>query len=136
MKKHLLSFIVLSALLTASASQTALAFQESESSQDQVRGGRPTPEEVVERLDKKLSLTDDQKAKITPIIAARQEKLKALAADQSGRRMQKARKAKSIFQESDNQIKAILNDQQKQRYAELEQQMREEMKQRRHQRDQ
>ena len=112
--------------------QTARAFQDSPSGQDQARQ-LPTPEEVVAKLGDKLSLSDDQKAKITPIIADRQQQMKALAADQSGRRFQKARKMKSIYKESDEKIKAILNDDQKKKYEELEQEKREEMKDRRKQ---
>lgn len=129
MKKIL--FVCLLALL-ASAPQAAQAFQEQASSQGARRF--PSPEEVVARLDEKLSLSDDQKAKITPIIADRQQKLKELAANGSGRRFQKARKMKAIYSESDDKIKALLSDDQKQKYSELQQQMREQMKQRRQQR--
>ncbi|HEY1264156.1 MAG TPA: hypothetical protein VGF06_11585, partial [Terriglobales bacterium] len=88
-------------------------------------GGRqwPAPEEVVQKLDQKLSLSDDQKAKLTPLIAERQEKMKALASE-SGRRRKKAREMKAIYSESDEKIKAVLNDDQKQKYAEAEQEMR------------
>lgn len=90
-----------------------------------------TPEAVVNRLATKLNLTDDQKTQITPIIADRQQKLQELRSDTSMRKMQKMRKAKGIFEDSDKKINAILNDQQRQQYAQLEKQMREEMKQRR-----
>jgi len=93
-------------------------------------GHRPTPEEVVARMDARLSLTDDQKAKITPIIAERQEKMKALA-DSGGRRRKKGREMRSIIQDSDKKINAVLNDDQKRKYAEMEQEMREQRKQRR-----
>jgi hypothetical protein len=61
---------------------------------------RVQPDEVVAILDSKLSLSDDQKAKITPIIADRQEKIRELA-DSSGRHMRKGRQMKSIYEESD-----------------------------------
>jgi len=73
----------------------------------------PTPEEVVAMLDSKLSLTDDQKAQITPIIADRQQQLRAATADDSTRRFKKARKMKSIYEDSDKKINAILTDDQK-----------------------
>jgi len=89
-----------------------------------------TPEQVVNTLAAKLNLTDDQKAKIQPVIADRQQKLAALKSDSSMRPMQKKRKLKSIFEDSDKKIKAVLNDEQKKQYTELEQQMREQMKER------
>jgi Spy/CpxP family protein refolding chaperone len=93
----------------------------------------PMPEEVVEKLDSKLSLTDDQKAKITPIIADRQQQMRAVATDSSMRRFQKARKMKSIYKDSDKKIKAVLTDDQNKKYEEIQQEMKEQMKQRRQQ---
>ena len=96
-------------------------------------GGWPTPEEAVTRMSSKLNLTDDQKAKITPIIADRQTQMRALMADTSGRRMQKARKAKSIMSDSDKKIEAVLTSDQKKTYAEMKEQMKEQLQTRRQQ---
>ena len=127
MKKHFFIIAGLFALLTL-APQFAPA-QDTASTQDQARSW-PSPEDVVAKLDSKLSLSDDQKAKITPIIADRQQQLKALASDGSGRKFKKARKMKSIFSESDEKIKAVLNDDQKKKYEEMKQEMRAQAKQR------
>lgn len=107
---------------------------DSGSSSAPAAGGWPSPEDVVSKMDKKLSLSDDQKSKITPIIADRQTQMRALMADTSGRRLQKARKAKSIMSDSDSKIMAVLNDQQKKEYTEMKQEMREQMQERRQQR--
>ncbi|HTF71583.1 MAG TPA: hypothetical protein VK638_53840 [Edaphobacter sp.] len=96
-------------------------------------GGWPTPEEAVTRMSSKLNLTDDQKNKITPVIADRQTQMRALMADTSGRRMQKARKAKSIMSDSDKKIEAILTNDQKKIYAEMKEQMKEQLQARRQQ---
>ena len=96
-------------------------------------GGWPTPEEAVARMSSKLNLTDDQKAKITPIIADRQTQMRALMADTSGRRMQKARKAKLIMSDSDKKIEAVLTSDQKKTYAEMKEQMKEQLQARRQQ---
>ena len=127
MKKFLISALC---LLSLSIPQIARA-QDSDSRPH----GRnwPTPEEVVARMDSKLSLSDEQKAKITPIIADRQAEMKALA-QSSGRRRKKGREMKSIMSESDKKIEAILNDDQKKKYEEMEQEMREQARQRRAQR--
>jgi hypothetical protein len=116
--------------LVAAGPQAAYAGQEPDSGQQQARSRWPTPDEVVARLDSKLSLSDDQKTQITPIIAARQQKLKALAADTSMRRWKKARKMKAVFQDSDKKIKALLSDDQRQKYTQMEQEMRDQARQR------
>jgi Spy/CpxP family protein refolding chaperone len=90
----------------------------------------PSPDEVVDVLGSKLNLSDDQKAQITPIIEERRQKLQALRSDTSVRPFPKKRKMKSIFDESDKKIKAVLNDEQRKQYAQIEKQMREEMKER------
>jgi hypothetical protein len=90
-----------------------------------------TPDEVVNMLAARLNLTDDQKVKIQPIVADRQQKLAALRADASLRPMQKKRKLKGIFEDSDKKIKALLDQQQKQQYTLLEQQLRDQMRERR-----
>jgi periplasmic protein CpxP/Spy len=91
---------------------------------------RRTPDELVVALASKLSLSDDQKAKIKPIIEDRQEKMRALA--ESGRhRMKKAHAMKSIMKDSDKRINVLLNKDQQKKYAEIKEQMREQAKQRR-----
>ena len=96
-------------------------------------GGWPTPEEAVARMSSKLNLTDEQKTKITPIMADRQAQMRALMADTSGRRLQKARKAKSIMSDSDKKIESLLTSDQKKAYAEMKEQTKEQMQARRQQ---
>ena len=88
------------------------------------------PDEVVGIMAEKLALSDDQKTQITPIIADRQAQLRALREDTSLRRLQRARKAKRIFNDSDKKINAILTPDQRKKYAAMEQEMRERAKQR------
>jgi len=96
----------------------------------------PSPDQVVSRMNEKLNLSEDQKGKITPIIADRQTQMKALMADSSGRRMQKAKKAKSIMSDSDQKIMAVLNDDQKKKYEQMKDEMRDQMRARTQQRQQ
>ena len=90
----------------------------------------PTPEKVVAILDAQLALTDSQKSELVPIIAERQQKIKALAADTSGRPRRRTRKAEEIFNDSDKKIKKILAPEQQGKYAAMEQQMREQLMER------
>lgn len=84
----------------------------------------PSPTQVVNFLGNKLNLTDDQKSQILPIIADRQQKMQALRADTSMRPLQKKRKMKAILSDSDKKINAVLNNEQKKQYAQIEEQMR------------
>jgi hypothetical protein len=90
----------------------------------------PSPEEVVSRLQTKLSLSAEQTSALTPIIASRQEKLKAVLSDSSTRRLKRGRKLREIVTESDKQINALLTPEQQKQYAEIEKQLHEELKQR------
>jgi hypothetical protein len=92
--------------------------------------GLPSPQEVVSRLQAKLSLSAEQASALTPIIAGRQEKLRALMAQSGGRPMKKRREMREIVTESDKQINALLSPEQQKQYAQIEKQMQEELKQR------
>jgi len=73
----------------------------------------------------KLNLTPDQQAKITPIIADRQQQMQAIRADTGSRPMQRMKKAKAVGEESDKKINAILTPDQQKQYAALKKQMKE-----------
>jgi Spy/CpxP family protein refolding chaperone len=128
--------------LVSSSTSTLLGLQPSSSATSQSTASEsapasdarwPTPEEVVAKMSGKLNLSEDQKTKIAPVIADRQTKMKALMADTSGRRMQKARKAKSIMSDSDKKIEAVLTSDQKKTYAQMKEEMKEQMQARRQQ---
>jgi Spy/CpxP family protein refolding chaperone len=130
-KKLLLTVIVNGALAMGLAAASIPARAQDQDTQSSGARQMRSPDEVVQKLGEKLNLTDDQKEQIKPIIADRQQKLQALRSDSSGRRRQKARQAKSILEDSDKKIKAILTPDQQKQYAEMEQQMKEQMKERR-----
>lgn len=96
----------------------------------ETKGSWPTPQETVARMSNKLNLTDDQQAQITPIVADRQTKMRSLMDDTSTRRMQKARKARSIFADSDKKIEAVLTKDQKKSYVEMKEETREQFRSR------
>ncbi len=91
----------------------------------------PAQDRVMQMMTAKLNLSPDQQAKIAPVIADRQQQVRALMADTSSRPFQKQRKAKQIKQDSDAKINAVLTPDQQKQYAALEEQMKEEMKERR-----
>jgi protein CpxP len=90
----------------------------------------PTPDEQVARMTKHYNLTADQQAQIKPIIADQQQKMMALRQDSSLSRDDKMAKMKGIHEDSNTKIQAILNDTQKQQFAQDQQRMHERMEQR------
>jgi Spy/CpxP family protein refolding chaperone len=63
----------------------------------------------LEEIAKYLSLTPQQKDKILPILADEAPKVRAIKADTSLSRMQRAQRIKAIHQQNDPQMKAILS---------------------------
>ena len=80
-------------------------------------GPRQTPEERLKKISEDLGLKDDQKEKIGTYLKDEAAKLRELrddtALDQEGRRA----KMKTIREETDAKAKAILNDEQKEKWA-------------------
>lgn len=129
MKKSLLSLFA-SPLLAVAVLCSAPSLRAQDAPADNAVAAMPSPDQVVALMDQKMQLSDDQKNQLTPIIAGRQQQLKSLHADPSMRRFQKMRAAKKILDDSDKKINAILTPDQQKIYAEMEQQMRDQMKSR------
>ncbi|HLP06935.1 MAG TPA: hypothetical protein VK178_02125 [Opitutaceae bacterium] len=93
----------------------------------------PVPGELASRLQDitaQLNLTEDQKAKIAPILKQEAADLRALKEDTSQRRMQRLRRFREINQKASEQIRALLTPEQQPKYDELRAAARAEMKQR------
>jgi periplasmic protein CpxP/Spy len=88
------------------------------------------PQEQLNRLSKKLNLTDDQQKQILPVLTARQEQMHGIWSDNSLSREDRQAKMRAIRDDSDAKIRAVLTDSQKQTYDQMQQQMREHEKQR------
>lgn len=88
---------------------------------------RPDPQRQVQTLSKKLNLTEDQKNQILPILTDRQQQMQNIRQDSSLSPEDRRTKMRSVFDESDAKIKAVLNDQQKQKYEQMQQERREHM---------
>jgi protein CpxP len=96
------------------------------------QGGRQpmNPDEQVARMTKRYNLSADQQAQIKPILANQQQQMQALRQDSSLSREDRMAKMKSIREDSSTKIQAILNDSQKQKYAQDQQRMQERMQER------
>lgn len=66
------------------------------------------PKKEAARMSKQLGLSEDQTAKLEPILADRQQKLDAVDADTTLTPDQKKQQARSIFKDSRQQIATIL----------------------------
>jgi protein CpxP len=71
--------------------------------------------------DNPLNLTDDQKAKLRPIIADENQQMEALRNDNSISQTQKIDKANQIRAQASPKIKAVLTPEQLQKLAQLQQ---------------
>jgi periplasmic protein CpxP/Spy len=87
------------------------------------------PQRQVNMLAKRLNLTDEQKTQIMPILTDRQQQMKSIHEDTSLSQQDRRAKMHSIFEDSNTKIKAVLNDDQKQKYDQMQQQRRERMQQ-------
>ena len=79
------------------------------------------PQREANRLAKKLNLTDEQKSQIVPILTDHQQQMKTIREDSSLSQQDRRAKMHSAWEDSDTKIKAVLNDQQKQKYEEMQQ---------------
>jgi Spy/CpxP family protein refolding chaperone len=80
--------------------------------------------DVLDIMAKRLSLTDDQKSKILPIIAERRQKIQEVRTTSTLPRRQKMSQVRGIYEDSDKRINALLTAEQQKGYAAFEQEMR------------
>jgi Spy/CpxP family protein refolding chaperone len=66
------------------------------------------PHKAAQRLGKRLNLTDDQTAKLEPILAAQQQKMAALRSDTSLTRDQRRQQFQAIRQDTKSQFATVL----------------------------
>ncbi len=90
-----------------------------------------TPDQVIARYGKELSLTDEQKTRLKPIIADRQQGMLDLKADTSSRPREKMKKMQTLKASTDKRINAVLTPDQQKKYATMEAEQMEKMKERR-----
>ena len=86
-----------------------------------------TPDEQVARMTKRYDLSADQQTQIKPIVADTQQQMMALRQDSSMSRDDKMAKMQTIREGANTKISAILNDSQKQKFAQDQQRRQEHM---------
>lgn len=88
------------------------------------RGMRMDPDRQLAHLTRELNLTADQQNQIKPLLVERQQKIQALFQDQSLAPQDRRRQIRTISEGTHNSIKALLNDDQKQKFDAMQQRMR------------
>lgn len=86
------------------------------------------PQQQVQRLAKRLQLTDEQQTQLLPILSQRAEQAKAIRNDTTLSVTDRRAKMRDLRQESEAQIKNVLTDTQKQQYDAMVQRGRNHMK--------
>jgi len=89
--------------------------------------GPMNPDEQVARMTKRYNLSSDQQSQIKPILANQQQQMQALRLDSSLSQEDRMAKVKSIRDDSSAKISALLNDSQKQKFAQDQQRRQEHM---------
>jgi periplasmic protein CpxP/Spy len=132
MYKHLLRIAAAMALAFGLAICGNQVKAQSGSPENSHRGRRQqmSPDQQLERLSKALNLTDDQKQQIRPILQDRQDKMQGVRSDTSLSREDRMNKMRSTFEETNSKIRAVLNDEQKPKFDQMQQRRREQMQNR------
>ena len=133
MRKQICS-LALSAIFGLGVAVAAPQAQDQSAQPSQSAGHHQAdPNRQLQRLTKRLNLTADQQNQILPILTGRQQQMQSIFSDNSLSPQDRHAKMRSVREDSDARIKAVLNDQQKQTYDQMLQQMREREQQRREQ---
>jgi protein CpxP len=85
------------------------------------RRGPMSPDDQLKRMTKDFDLTADQQAKIKPILVDAQKKMEDARNDSSGDRQNMRQKMMQIRQDTNEQVRALLDDKQKEKFDKQEQ---------------
>jgi Spy/CpxP family protein refolding chaperone len=90
-----------------------------------------SPNEELKRMTKEFQLTADQQSKIKPILVDEQKKIEDLRSDSTADRETMRGKMMQIRQGTYDQVRALLDDKQKESFDKLEKERQERMQNRR-----
>jgi periplasmic protein CpxP/Spy len=100
--------------------------------QDGMQGmhhGPMSPQDELQHLTKRLNLSSDEQTQILPILQNRATQLQQIHQDSGLQRQDKWAKMKSLDDDSNAKIEAVLNDQQKEKYEKMVEKRKEHMQQ-------
>ncbi|HEY6308613.1 MAG TPA: hypothetical protein VI488_19380 [Candidatus Angelobacter sp.] len=93
------------------------------------RHGMPSVDDQVKMLSDRLNLTADQQTKIKPILEDQRTQMQALMKDDSLSQDDRRAKMRSLRESTNSKIRDVLTDDQKKQFDEMQQQMRDRMRQ-------
>ena len=117
--KRMFCLLILMATSVAFAGETGA--QQSDPAPPEATIVGRSANDVVNGLAKRLSLTEDQKSKILPIIVERRRKIQEVWSSSTLFVRQKQGQVRGINEDSDRRINALLTGEQQKAYAALEQ---------------
>ncbi len=79
----------------------------------------PSVDDQLKHLTNKLSLTDDQQAKLKPILEDQRKQMEQIHNDSSLSRQDRFSKMRELHSSTDNQIKAVLNEDQQKKFDKM-----------------
>lgn len=100
--------------------------------QDHAQRGPMDPNRQLQRMTKQLNLTSDQQNQILPILTGTQDQMKSIRGDSSLSDTDRRAKMRSLHEDTQAKIKAVLTDDQKKRFDEMQQRMRDRARDNRH----
>lgn len=95
------------------------------------RRGPMSPDDRIKQMTKDLNLTADQQGKLKPILETQQQKMQDLRNDTSGDRDSMRGKMRQIQEDTNKQIRDVLDDKQKETFDKQEQERQQRMQNRR-----
>jgi Spy/CpxP family protein refolding chaperone len=86
-------------------------------------------DDQIKHLSKKLNLTDDQQAKLKPILEDQRKQMEQIHGDSSLSREDRFSKMQALRQSSDTQIKSVLTEEQQKSFDKMRAEQQDRMKQ-------
>jgi septal ring factor EnvC (AmiA/AmiB activator) len=87
----------------------------------------PSVDDQLKHLSTKLSLSDDQQAKLKPILEDQRKQMEQIHADASLSREDRFSKMQELRQNADTQIKSVLNEDQQKNFDKMREEQRDRM---------
>ena len=92
------------------------------------RRGMPSADDQLKHLSKMLNLSDDQQAKLKPILEDQHKQMQQLWNDNSMSRQDRFSKMRELRENADTQIKGVLNDDQQKKFDQMREEQRSHMR--------
>ena len=94
--------------------------QQPQNMMNQRRGMMQSPDERLQMLTKQLNLTDDEQAKIKPVLVDEQKKMEDLRSDSTLSRQDRFQKMRDIREDSSKQIRSNLDENQQKKFDDMQ----------------